>query len=178
VSGNPFSESKSAIKFMEAALLRCPTVASTCGEFSEAIEDGINGLLSENDEWLDKLLRLVDDSVLRKRIGKKAYQEVMDSYHSTSRSVELVKSLNELSFEIRGRKVFSQPISPSSLDLDSALKNSQMREVAQDEPNDFQRGWALLWRRGPVELLGNIWIFIRRLLAPLFPFRNQRKLES
>ena len=48
-----FNEAKSAIKWLEAALVETPTVATPTGPFREAIEDGGTGLLATTpDEWV------------------------------------------------------------------------------------------------------------------------------
>jgi glycosyltransferase involved in cell wall biosynthesis len=48
---NPFSQSKSEIKFMEAALLGIPTVASPTQAFQHAIISGENGYLAAPGDW-------------------------------------------------------------------------------------------------------------------------------
>ena len=71
--GRTFNEAKSAIKWLEAALTRTPTVASPSAPFQEVIEHGSTGLLADTeDEWVASLLRLVDDAELRDRIGHAA----------------------------------------------------------------------------------------------------------
>ena len=74
-----FNRSKSEIKWIEAALVRVPTVASKIGAFAWMIEDGVTGVLCENteDAWFNELCRIVDDEVFRLRVGEKAYEYVM-----------------------------------------------------------------------------------------------------
>ena len=74
---NPFTESKSALKFLEAALLAIPTVASDLGAFSLAINNGVDGILcNSNDSWFAGLERLMIDSELRHRMGHAAWEKV------------------------------------------------------------------------------------------------------
>ncbi len=76
--GRRFNEAKSAIKFLEAALVATPTVAAPSEPFREAITDGVNGLLASTpDEWFDALTRLVDDPALRARLGHAALDGVL-----------------------------------------------------------------------------------------------------
>lgn len=76
-----FNRAKSEIKWMEAALARVPTVASRIGAFEEMIEDGVTGILCENewDIWYEKLYQLVLDKSKRKEIGSQAYSYVINN---------------------------------------------------------------------------------------------------
>jgi glycosyltransferase involved in cell wall biosynthesis len=70
VMGDPFCESKSELKFVEAGACGIPTVASATRVFREAIVDGTDGFVASNmSEWEEKLLVLIDDGQLRKDIG-------------------------------------------------------------------------------------------------------------
>lgn len=72
-----FNEAKSENKWMEAALCKVPTVASNVGAFKEMIDDGQTGILcSNNNEWIEKISKLIDDSNYRKKIGLNAYKKV------------------------------------------------------------------------------------------------------
>lgn len=79
--GNPFCESKSAIKFTEASVVGVPSVAVRNRTFSEAIEDGVDGFLADSpDEWREKLEKLVDDKSLRREMGQAAREKVLKYY--------------------------------------------------------------------------------------------------
>lgn len=68
-----FNRAKSENKWMEAALVEVPTVASDVGAFAEVITSGKTGILCDStEEWVSALLSLVDDSALRRRIGETA----------------------------------------------------------------------------------------------------------
>lgn len=76
--GRTFNEAKSAIKYLEAALVGTPTIASPSAPFVEAIESGRNGLLAADQPgWLEALLLLVDDGGLRARMGMAAHEQVL-----------------------------------------------------------------------------------------------------
>lgn len=50
---NPYCEAKSELKFFEAALAKCPVIASATRTFVEALNDGKYGALARTtDEWL------------------------------------------------------------------------------------------------------------------------------
>ncbi len=77
-AGNPFCEAKSELKYFEAALAGAATLASPTGPYRRAIRDGVTGLLAEGDvQWEEKLLALVDEPVLRARIARDAYHDVL-----------------------------------------------------------------------------------------------------
>ncbi|HVE95240.1 MAG TPA: glycosyltransferase [Acidimicrobiales bacterium] len=76
--GSRFNEAKSAIKWLEAALVGTPTIASPTEPFSEAIEHGKNGLLaSTRDEWVAALEHLLIDPVERARLGARANRDAL-----------------------------------------------------------------------------------------------------
>jgi glycosyltransferase involved in cell wall biosynthesis len=78
VLGSRFNEAKSAIKWLEAALVATPTIASPTEPFRDTIEDGVNGLLaSTTDEWTVAIERLVTDELERARIGQRARRDAL-----------------------------------------------------------------------------------------------------
>lgn len=80
-AGSPFNEAKSAIKWLEAALVGTPTVASPTQPFTEAIDDGATGLLAGTpEEWEEAIGRLLDDDALRRSVGERARREVQLRY--------------------------------------------------------------------------------------------------
>lgn len=73
---NVFNRAKSEIKWLEAALVRVPTVASDVGAFHKVIEDRKTGILCKNTEveWYNKLEEIILNSTLRVQIGEAAYR--------------------------------------------------------------------------------------------------------
>ena len=74
-----FNRAKSEIKWIEAALVKVPTVASKIGAFSDAVVDGETGLLATDEEWFDKLEALVLSPELRQKIADAAYRAVLEN---------------------------------------------------------------------------------------------------
>jgi glycosyltransferase involved in cell wall biosynthesis len=73
-----FNEAKSAIKWLEAALVATPTVASPTEPFQEAIRHGENGMLAATtDEWTTALDSLLADAPLRRRLGARARRDAL-----------------------------------------------------------------------------------------------------
>lgn len=78
---NPFCEAKSEIRFSEPGIVKVPTVAVRNQTFSEAITDGLDGFLAETEEeWIEKISRLIEDKNLRITMGEKAREKVLKDF--------------------------------------------------------------------------------------------------
>lgn len=74
-----FNEAKSENKWVEAALVKVPTVASRVGAFAKMIKDGETGLLCDNnEEWERNLEKLITDPAYRKYLANKAHQYAVE----------------------------------------------------------------------------------------------------
>ncbi len=72
-----FNEAKSENKWVEAALVKTPTVASNVGAFKKMIRDGETGILCDDpSSWYQALMTLVESREERERIGCNAYNWV------------------------------------------------------------------------------------------------------
>jgi glycosyltransferase involved in cell wall biosynthesis len=72
---------KSGLKALQYMAFGLPVVASSVGTSPLIINHLDNGLLVKTDkEWLDALSLLLEDNQLRKKIGKKARQTVIENY--------------------------------------------------------------------------------------------------
>jgi glycosyltransferase involved in cell wall biosynthesis len=73
-----FNEAKSAIKWLEAALVATPTIASPTEPFRTAIDDGVDGLVAGTpEEWRAALDALLGDEALRGRLGAGARRSAL-----------------------------------------------------------------------------------------------------
>lgn len=92
-----FNEAKSENKWVEAALVKVPTVASKVGAFDRMIEHGKTGYLCANEnEWEENLTRLIENETLRKRIGNSAYvycKEHCTSVYTASAFADYIRSV-------------------------------------------------------------------------------------
>lgn len=89
-----FHACKSENKWMEAALVQVPTIASWNSELELAIADGVDGELCRNeDEWRGKLQRLVDDETFRQQLAKAAHEKVLERYTTFSVEQDVVDAL-------------------------------------------------------------------------------------
>ncbi len=174
VAGNPFAQSKSEIKFMEAALVRVPTIASPTAAFRHAIAPGQNGLLAATErEWREALAALVEDPDLRRSLGRQAYETTLESYHPRKRSAEILATLSQLFAELHGDQTPDSLIDPG-VDRAAGPGHTALQSVigvdAERTPSLIRMGLYNLRYRGAGTLLRRVWVYFRRLLAPIFPF--------
>jgi glycosyltransferase involved in cell wall biosynthesis len=92
-----WSKGKCGAKALQFMGMGIPTVCSPVGVNSEIIQDGENGFLaSTEDEWVDKLSRLLRSAELRRQIGQAGRATVEQKYSAISqapRVYEIFKSV-------------------------------------------------------------------------------------
>lgn len=72
---------KSSLKALTYMAIAIPAVATAYGTNFRIIEDGRSGMLVNNDEeWIEKLVKLIDDVELRKRIGLNGRKRVEELF--------------------------------------------------------------------------------------------------
>jgi glycosyltransferase involved in cell wall biosynthesis len=92
-----WARGKCGLKGLQYMALAIPTIMSPTGVNSQIIEDGRNGLLaSSDDEWLDKLGRLVESETLRRRLGRAGRETVEASYSVESQKHRYLHYLQAL----------------------------------------------------------------------------------
>ena len=90
-----FNEAKSENKWVEASLVKVPTIASNCGAFKKVIKNNETGLLcSNNNEWYNSLKTLIKNKSLRKIIGENAYNYCKENYNTIYTGRHLVNYIN------------------------------------------------------------------------------------
>ena len=78
-----FNEAKSENKWVEASLVKVPTIASNIGAFKHVIIHNETGLLCNNiNDWYISLKTLIDNENLRRVIGENAYKKCNKKYNS------------------------------------------------------------------------------------------------
>ncbi len=171
VIDNPFSQSKSEIKFVEAGLVRIPTIASATPAFKDAIHDNQDGyLVKGQDEWRAALERLITTPGLPQSMGETAYRTVMRNYHPLERTQALKNTLDDIGTAVRGR-----PIWPEGYAFPQADPSRHSYWISPDierHPNLLDRAAYSLHHRGFSTLAAQVWIFFRRLASSIVPFRG------
>jgi len=82
------------INYMAAGIT---PVASNVGENRYIIQDDVNGFLCENNQqWIEKLRKLIEDETLRKKMGANARRTVEEKYSMEENAKILAKILVEL----------------------------------------------------------------------------------
>lgn len=89
-----FNRAKSEIKWLEAALVKVPTVASHLGSFEEMISDDVTGILVQPDEWYEKLEILIENPDKRQRIAEAAYGFVLENCTVKNHKDEFTESIS------------------------------------------------------------------------------------
>lgn len=99
-----FTECKSNIKLIEASWFMIPSVVCNLPEFTTIIEDGKNGFVAKTiQDWYLKISILIKNPRLRKSMGEKARQLVLDNYDQKVLANRFENILTE-SFELLGTK--------------------------------------------------------------------------
>lgn len=92
-----WAKGKCGLKGLQYMALEIATIMSPVGVNSEIIQDGVNGFLaSSTEEWVDKISRLVDDAVLRKEMGRRGRQTVVEHFSILSERDHYVELFREL----------------------------------------------------------------------------------
>jgi glycosyltransferase involved in cell wall biosynthesis len=169
---SPFNQAKSEIKFMEAALVRVPTVATPTDAFAHAIQHGQNGMLAENlAGWQANLERLIENSAERRAMGEAAYQDVLERYSPWARGQQVVENLAGLSRQL-GKGLPDLVANPLVTDMQESLPVPQFSPADERHPNNLDLARYTVRNRGLPILAGQVWVFFRRLVAPVFPFKS------
>ncbi len=92
-----WARGKCGLKGLQYMALGLPTIMSPVGVNSEIIQDGQDGFLASTEqEWVQKLSRLIEDADLRQRMGAAARKTVVDRYSRNAWKERYVNYYNEL----------------------------------------------------------------------------------
>ncbi|SEE35015.1 glycosyltransferase family protein [Pseudomonas coleopterorum] len=91
------TDSKSELKWFEAAIYGIPSVVSPTQNYIDVINEGEDGLIAfDLEHWYEKLEQLVRSPELRHRIGDAAYRRVVKDYGVPKMSQQLRSTLDLL----------------------------------------------------------------------------------
>lgn len=78
---NEWVMGKGGLKAIQYMGVGIPVVCTRIGEVVHFVEDGVNGFLADSDEeWIEKISKLIRDSDLRKKMGFAARKTVEDKF--------------------------------------------------------------------------------------------------
>jgi L-malate glycosyltransferase len=81
IPANEWSLGKSSLKALTYMAIAIPAVATAYGTNFRVIEDGVSGVLAKNnEEWVEKIIELIDDVEKRKRIGQAGRKRVEECF--------------------------------------------------------------------------------------------------
>jgi glycosyltransferase involved in cell wall biosynthesis len=164
---NPFSQSKSEIKYVEAALALTPTIASPTQSYAYAIRPGENGELAAGEQaWRAALECWLAEADLRRRVAEAALADVLQRYHPVARAAELSNVLNQAGEQLCGHAFFAAAPVQDHRDF-------QPIPGAEEETHPSLARMALysLRYRGLDVLLRQMWILARRWAARFWPYQ-------
>ena len=143
-SFDQFSDAKSEVKYLEAAVMGIPTVATPTAAFRHVIRDRANGRLAAGrDQWRSALLELIDDVGLRKRLGNAARDDVFLRRTPAQQADALVEALTAIASRVvpsgasRGRRepYAQQPGEIGRYDLEPEDGGAGSAQPAHDTPS-------------------------------------------
>ena len=177
VTSNPFGKSKSELKYVEAGLVSVPTIASPTEAFKFAIQSSVTGILADDEkEWSDAFALLIEQVETRRSMAERAYADVLERYHPVVRSAELINTLNQIH-----EQFFAEPLwTPVALDNQKTRHpiavnhpNGTWDSIAIEQtPTLAQMALHTLRHRGFRTMFMQAWIYFRRLVTPIFPYKN------
>ena len=88
-----FNRCKSAVKLLEYSALGVPCVCSRIAPYESLIMQGINGFLASSvEEWQSHLIKLVENSGLRKQIGEQLQATVREQWLLSQHAEEWIET--------------------------------------------------------------------------------------
>ncbi len=94
---NDWTKGKCGFKGLQYMALEIPAVMSPVGVNNEIVDNGKNGFLAEgHKDWFEKLCLLIDSFELRKKMGKKGRQTVIEKYSFHSQKDKYLKYFKEI----------------------------------------------------------------------------------
>lgn len=94
---NRWTRGKCGMKGLQYMALEVPAIMSAVGVNKDIVQDGVNGFLAANEkEWVEKISWLVEDKVLRERLGKAGRKTIEEEYSCQALQQTYVKHFQSL----------------------------------------------------------------------------------
>ena len=160
---------------MEAALVHVPTIASGTSAFISAIQPGMSGFVaSSKSEWQDSLTLLLGDHAKRQAMGNSAYDQVLQYYSPQARAKQFVTIIEKVTGH--GILVNSNKGKGSTTEQLKSPADRMITDVKEYEksPTLIRMAFYSLRERGITTVLKQVWVFFRRLISPIVPYKQAR----
>jgi glycosyltransferase involved in cell wall biosynthesis len=96
---DPWSHGKCGLKILQCLATGVPVVCSPAGINREIVEDGVHGFWANTqEEWIEKLEILINDSDLRRKMGMAGRKRVIKHYSLKANAPRMLKIFQQLVF--------------------------------------------------------------------------------
>jgi glycosyltransferase involved in cell wall biosynthesis len=100
LADDPWSKGKCGLKILQYYSVGVPVVCTPVGVNREIVHDGVNGFWAESqEEWEDRLGRLIQNGDLRKKMGLKGRQVVEQEYSLEVNGPRILEIMNRVAGE-------------------------------------------------------------------------------
>ena len=94
---NAWTKGKCGFKAILYMAMGIPPVCSPVGVNTETIKDGVNGFLADSQqEWIDKLSRLIESAELREKIGRNGRLTVEEKYSIKANAAKFIDAIEKV----------------------------------------------------------------------------------
>lgn len=155
--GVRFNEAKSAVKWLEAALVETPTVASATDPFRDAIDDRTGVLIDDDARWVEAIGELLDDEALRSALGRRARQAALlrwSPHLQARRYLDVMRAARSWVDPLRARPgpapdvTVDEPPVPVALEPYELAAHDDAHDPAAGSRTSLRSVLACLGRRG------------------------------
>jgi len=97
IPANEWSLGKSSLKALTYMAIAIPVIATAYGTNFRIMQDGEQGFLAKNEEeWVNRLIQLIDDAELRRRMGEAGRKTVEEHFSVTANIPKYRKAFNSV----------------------------------------------------------------------------------
>ena len=97
IENNIFNFGTTEINWVEASLVKVPSITSNYGEFNRSVQNNKTGLLcSDTNDWYISLKTLIKNENLRKILGENAYKYCKKKYNTLYTGMKFANYINSV----------------------------------------------------------------------------------